>query len=439
VYLVNLPPLARMALSPRIMATLGDSVGEFRRDPDFSFFRLARALLNAVKGEKIVRHGKRYVLNSFLPPFPSPAYARLLRASRDPGMPFRSQALARRTSPLSVFLAVTSACELSCPHCSAKLRSGGSGGELSTAEWASIAREFSDMGTAIVGFTGGEPLLRKDLEDLVASVKGKSETIVYTSGLGLGEERARSLAGSGLYACGVSLDFPDAGRHDANRGRSGSHAAALAALGAARSAGLYAFAQTVVRRELLGDGLERVFRVAKEAGAHELRVLEPIPAGRLLGAEGELLGEAEREAIRRFQYSKNRKPGLPRVSAFAHTESASQFGCGAGTQHSYVSPRGDLYPCDFLPLAFANLRSGGVREAWLRMTDAIGAPKGSCFAMELKGLLASRAAELPLGEEASAEICACRRAKSYPRFYELLQGRRMAGSAGEAGPEPDEA
>jgi hypothetical protein len=88
-----------------------------------------------------------------------------------------------------------------------------------------------------------------------------------------------------------------------------------------------------------------------------------------------------------------------------------------------VDSRGELFPCDFLPLSFGNVRSEGVRAAWLRMTEAMGIPKSGCFAITLKDVLGRRAGELPLSRQESERICASRRSRDYPRFYELLQGR----------------
>lgn len=397
--------LARMGLHPRNWALALGVHRYFRRDPGYRPFSLFRALWNTTKGERIVRHQGRFVVTSFLPPIPSRAMESVARAVQNQSRPFTCQAQALRSAPISCFLAVTSRCDLSCSHCSAEGRMAGSD-TVSLDQWKAAIRGLQDLGTAIIGITGGEPLLYDGLEDLISAVDDRSVTIVYTNGSRLTAEKARSLKNSGLFALGVSLDSADPSVHDAGRGRRGTHAQALEALKNARRAGLYTMAQTVVPLDRLAEtSLHQLFRQARAHGAHEVRILEPIRCGKLVHEPGQLFyTDADRQKLREIQYRANGRPWeFPKVTTFAHTESADQFGCGAGTQHSYIDASGALNPCDFIPLPFGNIRQRSIETLWPAMNRAMGKPRTGCLAFCL--------------DQAGQQTGSC------PRFYRLLQGQ----------------
>lgn len=418
--------LARIVLDPRNIAMYLRIHGLFARDPSYSIGRVLRASLNAIKGERLLAFKGRYLATSFLPPFPSEAFMSVARAAKPGAGIFSDQAYARRTAPISCFIALTDRCDLACEHCSAKGREPGR--EPTAAEWKGVVRSLQDMGTAIIGFTGGEPLLRDDIVDIVSSVDARSVSILYTNGGRLREALARRLAEAGLFAVAVSLDSADPAAHDARRGVPGSHAAALAALRAASRAGLYPIAQAVVYRQDLDEGaLRALFRTARRAGAREVRLLEPIRSGNL-AKEGKdiFYAEEDRARLRAIQYRANAWPGMPKITTFAHTESADQYGCGAGTQHSYVGPTGELFPCDFVPLSFGNVLESPVAELWKGMNEAMGIPGTGCFAFKLHAEIADgKVGALPLPREASAALCArlLSGEREYPAFYRIMQGK----------------
>ncbi|MBQ7251181.1 MAG: SPASM domain-containing protein [Kiritimatiellae bacterium] len=97
----------------------------------------------------------------------------------------------------------------------------------------------------------------------------------------------------------------------------------------------------------------------------------------------------------------------------------------AGAQHAYLDAAGNLCPCDFVPLAFGNVREKPLRELWEEMHGALGRPRCGCLAMELwrKKLLADRPA-LPVPPEGSRAIAAALpKDGPLPGFYRALLGR----------------
>lgn len=398
---------------------------EFRKDPRYRFRHLVRAMVHVGLHERILPTGRGYLVSSFLPPIPSRAFEQLFRATPGEATRFEEHTQARRTAPISLFMAVTGRCAYRCWHCSAADQAGAS--DPSLEQLRGVLAQLQDMGTSILGLTGGEPLLRADLEDLVAAIDDRSVSILYTSGMGLTRERAKGLASAGLFAAGISLDRTEAATFDAMRGHAGAWEAAVAAVDHFRSAGgVHVMVQCVADPAFLARGEhEALARLAKQIGAHEIRFLEGMPAGRLseCGPDG-LLSASDREVLLRFQRRANWSSRYPKVTVFAHTESAEMFGCGAATQHAYLDARGHLTPCDFVPLGFGNAFEEPISDLWKRMNQAMGVPRSRCLAFEVRDYLRQRGPGRPLPLEDSLAVCGqCQKEPRLPRFYRLLAGQ----------------
>jgi PqqA peptide cyclase len=113
--------------------------------------------------------------------------------------------------PLWLVLELTYRCPLKCPWCSNPVDfERCNGKELSTEEWKRVLREGRELGALQLGFTGGEPMLRDDLEELVAEAHGLGYyTNLITSGVGLNEERLVALKAAGLNQIQLSLQSSD--------------------------------------------------------------------------------------------------------------------------------------------------------------------------------------------------------------------------------------
>lgn len=113
--------------------------------------------------------------------------------------------------PLWLLAELTYRCPLHCVFCSNPVDYTEHSRELSTEEWKRIFREARAMGSVQLGFSGGEPLLRDDLEELVAEAHALGfYTNLITSGIGLTEKRARALKEAGLAH--IQLSFQDSTR-----------------------------------------------------------------------------------------------------------------------------------------------------------------------------------------------------------------------------------
>ena len=173
--------------------------------------------------------------------------------------------LTARRRPVLVHFEVTMRCNARCGFCDYwKTPAEAREGELRS--FADAARHFDPM---LVTFTGGEPLLRRDLEDLVRGVRDAVRLTylsVITHGGMLTPERAGSLWDAGLDQFNISLDYLD-GRHDVARGIPGLTARIFATVDAMRARGIHGIRfNTVIKNDNLDQLLPLVHRAA-ELGA----------------------------------------------------------------------------------------------------------------------------------------------------------------------------
>ena len=112
--------------------------------------------------------------------------------------------------PLWLLAELTYRCPLQCPYCSNPLDFARSKDELSTAEWIEVFRQAREMGAAQLGFSGGEPLVRQDLAELIKAARDLGYyTNLITSGIGLTEEKIASFADAGLDHIQISFQAAD--------------------------------------------------------------------------------------------------------------------------------------------------------------------------------------------------------------------------------------
>ncbi|OHB83747.1 MAG: hypothetical protein A2V98_11755, partial [Planctomycetes bacterium RBG_16_64_12] len=319
--------------------------------------------------EKVVRFGDRFVVNTHFPPFPSRAFDNLAEG-------FRLLGDAGQRRLYSVTLAVTNRCPYRCWHC---YNAGRSQVDLSLEAIGRLAAELQDLGAVMVTLTGGEPLLRDDLEEIVGRFDDRSSLILGTTGAGLTSQRARRLRQNGLFALAVSLDSVHPEEHDRLRGRKGAFRTALEALRTAGEAGLYPYVVSVATREFLQpDHFAPFMRFAGRSGALEVHLLEPSATGKLAGRDDVLLSNAEKQLILDYQAQVAEDDRLPILSSYAHLEGSEAFGCGAGLTHLYVDGSGEVCPCQLVPLSFGNVAREPLALILERMGRHFRKPRAGC-------------------------------------------------------------
>lgn len=383
---------------PRVMGMFAPLLGKV---PAGHLWYLARRLRN----EKPHRFGRSLRVNTFYPPYPSPAYDR-----------FIDNIASRRRAPYSAYISAAAACPWNCPHCS---HGGREGTPLSDDAILSAIADLKQIGACTVGFTGGEPLLRGSLETLIEACGPELSTIVFTSGAGLDDARARSLAAAGVACVTIGVESSDPSEHDRVRGVDGSFVQCMSAAKACADAGVYVALSTIATREKLATGeLERIYSLARELNAGELRVLSPVPTGSAAGCDQFCLTAAERKAVAEFHCRHNREPDGPAVAAFAYLESPEMFGCGAGYHHLYVDAYGNVCPCDLTPLSFGNLAERRLADIYADMAEHFSRPRRECIMRNVK----MPTGPLPLSPADSVSLC-----PKATRFDALPDGYRRLG------------
>ena len=173
--------------------------------------------------------------------------------------------------PTTLLAELTHRCPLHCPYCSNPLDLARASAELTTDDWMRVFSEARALGVLQLGLSGGEPLVRRDLESLVshACAIGLYTTLV-TSGLGLTAERGRRLVGAGLDH--IQISFQDAERESAERiAGARSWDAKLAAAAVVRHLGVAFTVNVVLHRDNL-DRLHSIIELAAALGADRLEL-----------------------------------------------------------------------------------------------------------------------------------------------------------------------
>ncbi len=174
-------------------------------------------------------------------------------------------------TPTTLLAELTYRCPLHCPYCSNPLQMTRADAELSTEDWKRVFTQARDLGVMQLGLSGGEPLVRKDLEELVAHARGEGlYTTLVTSALGLTRQRAERLKAAGIDHVQISFQDTDAANADRiagiKLGRQKLEAAALV-----KELDL-AFSVNVVLHRSNLDRLGEIIDFAAEAGADRVEL-----------------------------------------------------------------------------------------------------------------------------------------------------------------------
>ncbi|HPK07000.1 MAG TPA: radical SAM protein, partial [Aminivibrio sp.] len=298
----------------------------------------------------------------------------------------------------------TSRCNLFCRHC---YRESGPendrSGELTTAEGRELIASIRRAGFRLLIFSGGEPLLREDIFDLVAAARDTGLLpAMGTNGTLLTEETAARLAESGLRGVAVSVDSLDREYHDTFRGTPGAFDRAQQGIRNAIAAGLRVQINlTLTDRNL--DQFDRMVDYYETMGVHAVHPFFLVPTGRALSmAEEELTSGAYFSMIRTVlekqgSASLEIKPTCaPQFMPMAKEMGIPQRftrGCLAGTAYCCVLPDGDVHVCPYLPVRAGSVRERPFEDIWrdsevflkLRDRSAYGGSCGECEHWEICG------------------------------------------------------
>jgi pyrroloquinoline quinone biosynthesis protein E len=266
--------------------------------------------------------------------------------------------------PYALLTELSYRCPLHCPYCSNPTRARNDG-ELTTDEWLRVLREATELGVLQVGFSGGEPLVRRDLAKLV---RGAREANLYTnlitSGVGLDESRASELREAGLDSVQLSFQSDDAGLGDEIAGTR-AHQRKLAAASFIRAAGISLSLNFVIHRRNI-DRLPQMIGLAEALGAERVELANVQFYGWAFLNRAALLPTREQVARARevTTAAKARLAGTIDIfyvlPDYYETRPKPCLN-GWGQRYLTVNPIGDVLPCPTASSAIPDLRFENVR------------------------------------------------------------------------------
>ena len=179
---------------------------------------------------------------------------------------------AEQGPPLWLLAELTYRCPLQCPYCSNPLEFANHKGELSTAQWIDVFTQARALGAAQLGFSGGEPLVREDLAELIGAARELGfYTNLITSGMGLTEAKIEAFREAGLDHIQISFQASDAEINNMLAGSRKAFEQKLAMARAVKAAGYPMVLNFVTHRHNI-DQIDRIIElcVALEADFVEL-------------------------------------------------------------------------------------------------------------------------------------------------------------------------
>lgn len=364
----------------------------------YPFFRLRALLTPLRKGHlyawRASRLGRHYYGASLRTPrWPSPAFDRMIANG---GMNVAPGVVGHKHHLDTAILAITRRCSYMCEHCYDAFNRADDD-VVPVERWIGVTNHLERRGVGVIILSGGEPMLR--YEDLLTILEHSDPQLtdihLHSSGAGVTPARAEELAGRGLVAAGIGLDFPDPERQDRFRRHPGAFANAVQALQAFSDAGVFTYTNLCLTREvIIDDGLYRYLDLARKLRVGVVHLLEPKPCGRYGSrAPADLLSEGDRDQVLGFFKEVNqakRYAGHPPVAYHAHFERPENYGCQmGGVGHLSIDSQGDVNPCVFVPVSFGNIMREDLGVILDRMRAANPGPRyRECPAVSLSPAIA---------------------------------------------------
>jgi len=355
-------------------------------------------------------------------------------------------------APFLVIWETTQACDLNCTHCRASAQPHRDPRELTTAEGERLLADVAALGTPVFILSGGDPVKRPDLLQLIRHGKSLGLRIgtIPAATHSLSEDQVRALKAAGLDQMALSLDFPRAEQHDAFRGAPGAFARTMAAVEWAHAHALPLqinstlcaasapfLAEMVELVERLGIVFWEVFFLVPVGRGEDLGGLTPQQCeelfeilyrvqkrGRFVVKVTEAphyrryVAQREAEAVGAGAATPADGSAMPRLLTRSegpgHTVGLAPRGVNAGNGFAFVSHTGEVFPSGFLPLAAGSIREQPFAEIYrtsplfrtLRDPDALHGRCGRCEYRHICGGSRSRAFALTGSYLASDPWCA---------------------------------
>ena len=284
-----------------------------------------------------------------------------------------------RRRPVWCTWQVTYRCNFRCRFCPYWKRAA-SPDRQTVADFQQGARALAQFGSLFVSMAGGEPLLRKDLVDIISAVSGYHFPFVTTNGWHVTPELARALWEADLAGASVSVDYADAGRHDAARGRKGAFERAIAALEILRDTRVARYQRVNMMAVLMNDNLGEMEALLKLATQLDVNfMVQPYSPEKNKTDRFVHRGNVAAELV----LLKRRYPRFLSnthfLSLFDKARDVGVGGCRAGRAFFNIDDTGDVAVCvERMHQPVGNLKTDPVDDIIVRLAEA--AAKVNCRA-----------------------------------------------------------
>lgn len=289
-------------------------------------------------------------------------------------------------APLLVIWEITRSCALACRHCRASAENYRDPMELSTEEGYRLIDEVAEMGTPLVVFTGGDPLQRDDLEDLIRYAKSrdlKAGTIPAATPL-LTRERLESLKAAGVDQLAISVDGPTAEEHDDFRRVPGAFDLAIQGAKWVREIGVPLQINTVFGKWNV-HRFDEIAALVESLGTIYWEVFFLVPTGRgsilqgctpdefeYIFAKLHALSEkapfmikvTEGQHFRRYIAQQKERGNVAPVADHRRNRGVSVRPVNSGNGFCFVDHRGNICPSGFLPMMRGNVRDRSLADVY---------------------------------------------------------------------------
>jgi len=321
-----------------------------------------KRFLNVLNGLKVIaRKNGNLVFNLYNPPQPTKAGMRAL-------MRKLQESITGKVVPATSNLSITNKCQCKCVHCSAEPFLNPERRELTTDEIKTVVDDALDLGSNLVIFVGGEPLVHPDIYDLIKYVdKDKAIVMIFTNGWLL-EESAEKLAEAGLATLNISIDSSEPEVHNKLRRVKGLYKRAFAGAKKCREMGILTGISTYASHDTLASGqFEKLLKIGQDEGFHEVTIFDCIPSGRFLKDPSVMLSNDEKKKVIELAMKYHDMDHPMGVIAQAIVNSEIGVGCFGAYAQFYMTAYGDINPCDFNPISFGNVRDKSLKQIWYEM------------------------------------------------------------------------
>ena len=298
--------------------------------------------------------------------------------------------------PLVLSWNVTRKCNMKCAHCYINATAEELKDELSTEEAKILMDQISAVSSPLLILSGGEPLLRNDILELIRYGTAKG----FKMGLGsngslIDCKTAKDLKEAGLTTVSISLDSISPEIHDDFRGVKGSWEKAIGAIKALREENLLVQVNTTVTQQNYGE-IDEIMYLVEQLDVENFHLFFLVPTGR--GVKIADISPAKYEDMIRTTFAKAAKhklnvrpscaPQFMRIAKDSGLDMRQWIrGCIAGLYYCRVYPNGDVTPCPYLPVRLGNIREKTFGQIWrtsevFKNLRDFSALKGKCGACE---------------------------------------------------------